>query len=116
LCWQNMAKDKKNKSWSLFYVLPVILAVGFPLWKFHSTSDPLSFMLPNLLLFTSYREETKKLWHDVVKIDTKIKYDTAHIPIINHADYSFERLKQATENFRYPAIIRGMFFKYSSSE
>jgi hypothetical protein len=102
-------KGKSSKSGFLFYVLPVIVAVGFPLWKFYLTSDPISYILPNLLLFTSYREETKAIWHDIVKIDTKIHRDTAHVPIIEYKDYTFERLKEATENFRYPAVIRGMF-------
>lgn len=102
-------KEKKSKSWTLFYVLPVLVAIAIPLLKFHATSDPISFILPNLLLFTNLREETKQLWAERVKIDTAIHMDTAHIPIIEYKDYTFERLKQATENFRYPAVVRGMF-------
>ncbi len=66
-------------------------------------------MWPNFLLFTPFREETKQLWKDTIKIDTSIHYESAHVPIIEAKDYSFESLKRATDNWRHPAIVRGLF-------
>ncbi|RYG67867.1 hypothetical protein EON64_06485, partial [archaeon] len=98
-----------NGSYLQYALVPVLLAVIFPLWKTMQSSDPISFMLPNLLLFTQYREEARALWFKLVKVDTKIIREPSHVPVINAADYSFETLREATENWRYPAIVRGMF-------
>ena len=90
-------------------VLPIVLLAVFSAWKTWFATDPLSFMYPNALLFTSRREEARAAWSKLVKIDESIVYDHPHVPIILAKDYSFESLRRATENFRYPAIVRGLF-------
>eukprot|EP01031_Cornospumella_fuschlensis_P039930 gene39930-48626_t len=92
-----------------YAVVPVLLAVLFPVWKTLQCQDPISFILPNLLLFTPFREEARALWFKLVKINTKIIRQPSHVPVINAADYTFEALRDATENWRYPAIVRGLF-------
>ncbi|RYG97784.1 hypothetical protein EON65_52325, partial [archaeon] len=87
----------KSKNNVLQYVVLVLtIAVTLPLWKTMQSSDPISFMLPNLLLFTQYREKARALWFKLVKVDTKIIREPSHVPVINAADYSFETLREAT--------------------
>lgn len=92
----------------VFTLLAAFVAFLPAYWTWLAT-DPLSFMYPNFLLFTSYREEARNAWSKLVKIDESIEYDSPHIPIIAAKDYTFESLRRATENFRYPAIVRGLF-------
>lgn len=66
-------------------------------------------MVPNALLFTPFREEVKKYWREINKIDTNVHRSALQIPIIQAKDYSFESLRLATEGFRYPAVVRGLF-------
>ncbi|CAM9515068.1 unnamed protein product, partial [Ectocarpus fasciculatus] len=37
------------------------------------------------------------------------KRDPIHVPTIDAKDYSFESIRRATDNFRYPAVVRGLF-------
>lgn len=66
-------------------------------------------IIPNALLFTSFREEARSYWNSINKIQTKVKRAPIQIPIIEAKDYTFEALRDATEGFRYPAIVRGLF-------
>lgn len=69
----------------------------------------LSYVIPNLLLFTGFRQTTLYFWNKVIKIDQRIIYNHTHIPIINSEDYSYELLKKATNNFRNPVVVKGLF-------
>jgi hypothetical protein len=60
----------------------------------------LSYVIPNLLLFTGFRQTTLYFWNKINEIDQRIIYDHTHIPIINSKDYSYELLKKVTNNFR----------------
>jgi len=71
--------------------------------------DPMSYMYPNFLLFTGYRQETIAAWKKVLKVDMKVKRHHTHITEIDAKDYSFESLRMATDNFRHPAVVRGLF-------
>lgn len=105
----NRPSPKKTSTIGVvFATLAVIAAILPAYWTILST-DPLSFMYPNFLLFTPYREEARAAWNKLVKIDEGIELDHPHVPIIQAKDYTFETLKRATENFRYPAIVRGLF-------
>eukprot|EP00604_Paraphysomonas_vestita_P003770 CAMPEP_0174823166 /NCGR_PEP_ID=MMETSP1107-20130205/22043_1 /TAXON_ID=36770 /ORGANISM="Paraphysomonas vestita, Strain GFlagA" /LENGTH=327 /DNA_ID=CAMNT_0016044673 /DNA_START=60 /DNA_END=1040 /DNA_ORIENTATION=+ len=105
--------NKKPSSSSFFksFLLPVILSiiVLFPISRTLSSGDSLIAIIPNALLFTPFREEVKAYWKQIIKIDTNVKRSPLQIPIIQAKDYSFESLRLATEGFRYPAIVRGLF-------
>jgi hypothetical protein len=91
-------------------VLVAVLAVGLPIINTVIFSgDPLETMVPNLLLFTPFREEARSWWTSTVVHDTNVKREPMHLPIIDAKDYSFESLRVATENWRYPAVVRGLF-------
>lgn len=107
-----MAGQQHKKKQSNFFaiaVIPVIIALLFPVWKTLQAGDPLDYLLPNLLLFTPYREYTRSMWFKLVKINKAIKRAPTHVPVLDLKDYSYEAMREATENWRYPAIVRGFF-------
>jgi hypothetical protein len=79
-------------------------AVMFPVSRTMYSGDPIMAIIPNLLLFTPYRKEVRSYWKQLVKIETDAK------------DFTFEALKFATEGFRYPAIVRGLFAETAAAE
>lgn len=66
-------------------------------------------LIPNAMLFGPFREEARAMWKNVNVLDKSKTYEPKQIPIIEYKDYTFEKLKAATEGFRYPAIVRGLF-------
>jgi hypothetical protein len=90
-------------------LLPLLLALIIPLYKTFQANDPLTFILPNLLLFTPFREATRTLWNHLVFIDKTKPIEPRHVPTLTVEEYNYESLKKATENFRYPAVIKGLF-------
>lgn len=74
-----------------------------------STSSNIFVSIPYFLLLTPYRQETLAFWLKYAKPNDAITYPPSHIPEIYYQNYSYESLRQATSNFRYPAVVRGMF-------
>jgi len=68
----------------------VVIIILFPVFRLWQLSQPLEFVIPNALLFTSFRELTRKFWFKHAKIDTRIRYEPRGIPIINAEDYSMD--------------------------
>ena len=95
-----------SKLWIAISVFLLILSTPF-ISMFLNQNQ--SEIIPNLLLFTSYRNLTQTAWRQSTKVNTAIKYTPAEIPNINFEDYTFETLREATNNFRHPAVVRGMF-------
>lgn len=109
-CDIKMVATIEKPSLSFRYaVLFGVIAVLFPILKTYLASDPLMFMLPNLLLFTPFRESCRGMWKKYVKYNTAVTFEPSEIPIIQAKDYSFEALRHATSNFRYPALVRDLF-------
>lgn len=79
-------------------------------------NHPLSFIKPNLMLFTGFRNQTREEWKRVLKFNEAAIYTPAHVPIIEAKDYSFESLRLATDNWKHPAVVRGLFNKTSAHE
>jgi hypothetical protein len=96
------------------YVLSIISVVVVPilltaLYKHLMNGAPASYILPNLSLFLPVPAFTKYLWKNVIKYDTSKVIDPTHIPVIPASEYTIERLREATENYKRPAIVRGLF-------
>lgn len=103
-----MAKGKSSPFFT-FVVIPVIIAaVLFPIWKTLDAGDALSYMYPNLLLFTPFRDEARAQWNKVLKFPTE-KAVHEHVPTIEYADFTMEKLKVLTKNWRSPVVVRNMF-------
>jgi hypothetical protein len=96
-------------------ILVIIVALVPVYWTILS-GDPLVHMYPNFLLFTPFREEVRALWLKHLVIDKGVKRTPTHIAEIQAEDYSYETLKYATENFKHPAVVRGLFLGTSAAD
>lgn len=72
------------------------------------SKDPLIYMIPNFLLFTPFRSATKWCFQKVLVYDTEEK-ELTPVPEIPAKEYSFERLREITDDFKHPAVVRNMF-------
>lgn len=92
----------------LFGLLGLLLAV--PVTRTVMGKEPLSYLIPNVLLFTPFRELTRSYWDSLLRpVDMNVRREPLHVATIEAKDYSFESLRAATQNFRYPAVVRGLF-------
>jgi len=66
-------------------------------------------IIPNLLLITGYRNLTEKTWQKYDRLNKKVIYPPQEIPIIQAADFSMETLRDATNNWNNPALVKGLF-------
>lgn len=83
-------------------MIPIIFTI--------QNGEPLSFALPYFFLFTPFRKEAKFLWKLVSpSLTDRPKAPPEHIPVINFKDYSYEKLREVSENFRHPTVVRGIF-------
>jgi hypothetical protein len=105
----NKNARKKSGSGNLLFWGVLGLLLAYPAIRTRNARNPLSFMIPNFLLFTPFRDLTRSYWNSLLKVDTAVKREPLHVPIIEAKDYSFESLREATEGFRYPAVVRGLF-------
>lgn len=93
------------------YLLGLLgLLVAIPAFRTRLAHDPLSYLIPNALLFTPFRELTRSYWDKVlIKVDKNVKRPPIHVPTIAAEDYTFESIRAATDNFRHPAVVKGLF-------
>lgn len=107
-----MAREDKNCkaccSWTMMALFGLMLA-AFPAFKTWQVGDPLTYMYPNFLLFTPFRKATSEAWKKVLVVNKAVKRHHTHITEIDAKDYTFETLRDATNNFRHPAVVRGLF-------
>lgn len=86
----------------------VVVFLAF-LAKFHFNEFELSWVYPYALLFTPFRNQTLDAWKQYSNVKNNIYRQPIHIPEIFAADYNYEVLRTATNNFRHPAVVRGLF-------
>lgn len=93
---------------SLATVSVVLLAIGAK--KTIDAGDPLSYMLPNLLLFTPFHRFAVPIWK-YLDPPGRLPLKNEHKPVrtIDASDYTFEKFVELTDRFRYPAVVKGLF-------
>lgn len=76
--------------------------------KFAMRNEPIYHILPNILLLTPFHRYCPQLWRDPF---TYLPEHREHEPIpeILAEDYSYEKLREVTQGFRVPVVIRGLF-------
>uniref|UniRef100_A0A7S1UGQ9 Cupin-like domain-containing protein n=1 Tax=Phaeomonas parva TaxID=124430 RepID=A0A7S1UGQ9_9STRA len=89
------------------YTILAIFAVGIIRLKLNG--EPLSHIIPNLMMFTGDFEGTVRALHANVKIDNRVKYPPIEIPYIQAEDFDMEALRIATDNWRTPAVVKNFF-------
>ena len=86
-------------------LVAVIVAVRNATYAQH----PLAYLIPNLLMFTPFRDATLNAWNRVLQYDTSVERDPVPIAEMDASEYSYEALKRLTHGFRSPAVVRNMF-------
>lgn len=93
-----------------YTVTPLVISVLlFPFWKTLQAGDPFSFMLPNFLLIMGSREWAHAQWKRTLSYEGRSATEMEHIPVLDASEYSVEALQKVTNNWRSPALIKGLF-------
>ena len=85
-------------------LVSIVIAVRNATYAQH----PLAYLVPNVLMYTPFREATLAAWDRVLQYD-RVEKDPVPIAEMNAADYSYDALRKLTHGFRSPAVVRGMF-------
>jgi len=72
------------------------------------SKDPMIYLIPNFLIFTPFRDATAWCWKKV------LVYGKEEIPLIpikelSASNYSYENLREITDDFKHPGVVRGLF-------
>lgn len=105
-----MSEKKKHSSSPLSGAIQAAIVIGgisFIL-QLLKRDEPLYHIIPNILLFTPLHVYCPRLWRDPFKYLPEER-EHGKIPEIQAVDYTYDKLREVTENFRVPAVIRGIF-------
>jgi len=72
------------------------------------SKDPMVYFIPNFLLFTPFRDATTWCWKKFL-VYGKEEIPLIPIPELSASNYSYENLREITDNFKHPGIVRGLF-------
>eukprot|EP00549_Striatella_unipunctata_P015312 CAMPEP_0118680262 /NCGR_PEP_ID=MMETSP0800-20121206/4259_1 /TAXON_ID=210618 ORGANISM="Striatella unipunctata, Strain CCMP2910" /NCGR_SAMPLE_ID=MMETSP0800 /ASSEMBLY_ACC=CAM_ASM_000638 /LENGTH=389 /DNA_ID=CAMNT_0006576375 /DNA_START=97 /DNA_END=1266 /DNA_ORIENTATION=+ len=103
----------KNSSWMkilVWYVIPLLVAnVANIVVRLKNAGHPMSFIYPNyVLFFPGNNRFLSQHWPTIVENSTQ-KFTPEPIPEIPLEEFSEEKLKEATQNYFRPVVMRGMF-------
>lgn len=87
----------------------IFLAIGAA--KTLSAGDPLSYMIPNFMLMTPLHKYVVPVWK-YLDPPSRLKeknFKHKQVRSMDASEYSYDRLVELTEGFRYPAVVRGLF-------
>jgi len=107
------SKDESNRNLGFTLgntaLIMLLSILGISLLRTYTSGDPLLYIIPNMLMFTPFRQLNIQMWEKFGKaIDKSIEHDMTRIPHIKAEDYTYESLKKASENFKYPVLIKGL--------
>ena len=105
------SKDESNRNLGFTLgntaLIMLLSILGISLLRTYTSGDPLLYIIPNMLMFTPFRQLNIQMWEKFGKaIDKSIEHDMTRIPHIKAEDYTYESLKKASENFKYPVLIK----------
>lgn len=63
-------------------------------------------IIPYFYLITGFRSAAYESWQLYAPINTAITHPPMHIPEIQASEYSFDKMRQATANWRHPVVVR----------
>lgn len=98
-----------------FHILVVFnIYIAYSFLKFYRwrSEDPYMFIIPNLLLFlgTPAQPLCKFLWRKMAVWDKSLgKREHEPIAEMDASEYSYEKLRDLTDDFMRPAVVRGLF-------
>ena len=100
-----MAKSVLKQESNFFILLGIFIGVLIHL----QYGEHFKHAIPYMMLLGSDRDSNLKAWEKYAPVNRKITYHATHVPEIAAEDYSFELLQEASNNFRSPVVVRGLF-------
>jgi hypothetical protein len=95
-----VAKEVLKSLLLMVLLLPVMLTLR--------AGHPLSYMIPNTLMFFGPATWIKGFWYMFLKYpDQPIPHD--HVPVMMAEDFTYDAMRKLTNNWSTPAVVRGMF-------
>lgn len=104
-----LKQEKMARTGPRYVSIAVSVLIALGAMRFYSQEQKLSWILPYALLLSPYREYLHQLWQERAILDPRIIYPAHHIPEIMAKDYSYEAIRAASDNFRHPVVVRGLF-------
>eukprot|EP00608_Synchroma_pusillum_P011200 CAMPEP_0198422006 /NCGR_PEP_ID=MMETSP1452-20131203/2045_1 /TAXON_ID=1181717 /ORGANISM="Synchroma pusillum, Strain CCMP3072" /LENGTH=361 /DNA_ID=CAMNT_0044142253 /DNA_START=45 /DNA_END=1130 /DNA_ORIENTATION=+ len=105
--------SRKSSGSPLGYcALVVAILAAAPMLRMVQLGHDLRWALPNALLLLpldSTARATRQLWHAMLEFDTAYRVAPKPVAEVMAEDYSPEVLRRATNNWREPAVVRGLF-------
>lgn len=88
----------------------LLIFLAYIVKKTLKAGDPIHYIIPNALLFTPFQRATLFFWglSDPYSRLPEVG-EKKHIAELTKDEFSYEALKKATDNFRHPCIVRGLF-------
>ena len=87
----------------------IVIGLLSALLRYISNGEPAQHIIPNFLFLIPFAcRLSPYFWKDP---SSYLPEETIHKPVreILANEYSYEKLKEVTENFYYPAVVRGLF-------
>lgn len=96
-------KGMVKKSLLLFFL-------AFIVKRTLEAGDPIYYLIPNCLLYTPFINQLAFLWK-VIDPWQRLpeEHVHTHVPILMPEDFNMESLKKATQNFKHPVLVRGLY-------
>lgn len=86
----------------------LVLSALAAVWAYvYQESIPLIY--PYLYMINGDRDAAVSMWAKHAPIDTSVTHHPTAVPEIEAKDYTFDALRRATNDFRTPAVVRGLF-------
>ena len=85
-----------------------IAILSFSSYRLIQNGEPLYYLVPNFLIYTPFHNLSHKLYQDPTDV-LPLERTHIQIPEIAAEDYSYEHMKQVTEGFRKPVLLKGLF-------
>lgn len=106
-------KMSKTKNTSLLSAKSIATAtlvavLSFSSYRLIQNGEPLYYLLPNFLIFTPLNHLAPKIYRDPADV-LPLERDHIKIQEIAAADYSYEYMREVTEDFSKPVLIKGLF-------
>ena len=105
-----MGKGTSNSKTSSIVTIALVAFVAYLAKQTLSNGDPLIYIIPNLLLYTPLRETTRFVWKVLDPRSRLPEYhEHPHINEITSEEYTFEKLRECTDGFKHPCVVRGFY-------
>lgn len=108
-----MSNSLNSRFWPMFLLPFAVILLPYIIipvvWTVY-TKESVLHVIPYIIDYTGFREIAKYQWQILgMQIGNSIPVNHTQIPSIEAHEYTFEKLREITEGFSTPAVVRGLF-------